>query len=195
MNLCIVCSIVYSVSPVVFPDPSLTADNLSTVLDSMSDEQWEWFGRFANIPYSELERIRRQYSSERERKQAVIHSLTSTHPALSWTRVAHALYWTVLIGSNESCLRALDRLQQLFPIGTVHYVYVPIVLHVHVYTVWWEIFKSVNLNVKNSQKNLEAVHAHIIIYTHFPKCYFANTEYRTVHERNTKMSGVRYMYM
>ena len=112
----------YSVSPVVFPDPSLTPENLSTVLDSMSDEQWEWFGCYANIPRYKLERIRRQYSSEREKKQAVIHSLTSTHPALSWTRVAHALYWAAWNrwDAYESCLTALERLQQLFPIGTVY---------------------------------------------------------------------------
>ena len=104
----------------MFPDPSLTPENLSTVLDSMSDELWKRFGRFANIPQSELKRIKRQYSSEREKKQAVIHSLTSTHPALSWTRVAHALYWAAFLEKNDdSCLRALDRLQQLFPTGTV----------------------------------------------------------------------------
>ena len=114
------CYCVNSVSPVVFPDPSLTPENLSTVLDSMSDEQWERFGGYVNIPGSELERIRGQYSSEREKKQAVIHSLTSTHPALSWTRVAHALYWTAWSWSYASCLTALERLQQLFPIGTVY---------------------------------------------------------------------------
>ena len=69
------------------------------ILNSMSDEQWEWFGRYSNIPVSELRRIRRQDSSERERKRAVIHSLASTHPALSWTRVAHALYWA----ANDKC--------------------------------------------------------------------------------------------
>ena len=104
----------------MFPDPSLTPENLSTVLDRMSDEQWEKFGCYANIPKSELQRIMSQYSSERERKQAVIHSITSTHPAPSWTRVAHALYRTAWAWSDESCLRALDRLQQLFPIGTVY---------------------------------------------------------------------------
>ena len=110
----------YSVSPVVFPDPSLTPENLSTVLDSMSDQRWEWFCRYASIPEFQLRRIRREYSSERERKQAVIHSLTSTHPALSWTRVAHALYWAAWNTHDESCLTALERLQQLFPIGTVY---------------------------------------------------------------------------
>ena len=121
------CSIVYSVSPVVFPDPSLTPENLSTVLDSMSDEQWWEFGRYANIPEFELGRIMTQYSSEREKKQAVIHTLTSTHPALSWTHVAHALYRTTWRATDESCLRALDHLQQLFPTGIYF-------LHVHVYT-------------------------------------------------------------
>ena len=101
----------------MFPDPSLTPENLSTVLDSMSDKQWKEFGGYANIPYSELQRIGRQYSSEREKKQAVIHSLTSTHPALSWTLVARALYNTADTRNDESCLRALDRLQQLFPTG------------------------------------------------------------------------------
>ena len=119
----IVCSVVYSVSPVVFPDPSLTPENLSTVLDSMSDEQCSEFGEFANVPESELERIRRQYSSGREKKQGVIHSLTSTHPAPSWTHVAHALYRTAYWKNDESCLRALDCLQQLFPIGTYIHTY------------------------------------------------------------------------
>ena len=114
----------------MFPDPSLTPENLSTVLDSMSDEQWWRFREFANIPLSELERISGQYSSERERKQAVIHSLTSTHPALSWTRVAYALYWTAWEQNDESCLRALDRLQQLFPIGTCICMYMYI-LYMH----------------------------------------------------------------
>ena len=91
-------SVVYSVSPVVFPDPSLNTDNLSTVLDSMSDEQWWEFGRIANILRPEVARIMTQDFSEREKKQAVIHSLTSTHPAPSWTLVAHALYWTAMEG-------------------------------------------------------------------------------------------------
>ena len=101
----------------MFPDPSLTPENLSTVLDSMSDNQWKKFGGYANMPESEREKIGRQYSSEREKKQAIIHSLTSTHPALSWTLVARALYETAWLGDAESCLRALDCLQQLFPTG------------------------------------------------------------------------------
>ena len=108
------------ISPVVFPESSLTPENLSTVLDLMSDGLWEWFGRCVNTPESELERIRRQYTSDRERKQALIHSFIFSHPAPSWSLVAWALYQTGYLGNGDgSCLKALDLLQQLFPTGTV----------------------------------------------------------------------------
>ena len=111
----------YSVSPSLFlPGLSLTPENLSTVLDSMDDGLWNGFSVFVNIPDSERERIRSQYSSNRERKQAAINYLISGHPALSWRLVAHALYrmGTWYEGDVDSCHRALDRLQQLFPTGT-----------------------------------------------------------------------------
>ena len=72
---------------------------------------------YVNIPVSEQRRIQSQYSSNRERKQASINSLISGHPAPSWRLVAHALYQMGLV-HGDSCHRALDRLQQLFPTGT-----------------------------------------------------------------------------
>ena len=104
-------SVSISVSPVVFPELSLTSHNLSTVLDSMSDDLWDWFSRFVNIPISERQKIKSQYSSDKERKQAAIDYLISSHPVPSWRLVARALYqmWDD---------RALGCLQQLFPTGT-----------------------------------------------------------------------------
>ena len=103
----------------MFPELSLTPENLSTVLDSMDDGLWEWFSHFVNIPVSERGRITSQYSSSRERKQAAINALISGHPAPSWRLVAHALYQMGTSGRDvDSCHRALDRLQQLFPTGT-----------------------------------------------------------------------------
>ena len=104
----------------MFPELSLTPENLSTVLDSMDDGLWDVFSRYVNIPDSERGRIQSQYSSNRERKQAVINSLNSGHPAPSWRLVAHALYQmgTWYEGDVDSCHRALDCLQQLFPTGT-----------------------------------------------------------------------------
>ena len=103
----------------VFPELSLTPENLSTVLDSMNDGLWKEFSRYVNIPDSEQERIRSQYSSNRERKQAAINSLISGHPAPSWKLVAHAMYRMGILSGGDSCHRALDHLQLLFPTGTV----------------------------------------------------------------------------
>ena len=101
----------------ILPDPSLTPENLSTVLDIMSDGLWRVFGGHANIPDSELDRIRGQCTSDRECKQALIHIFLSSHPAPSWTLVAWALYITEWYGEDGSCLRALDHLQELFLTG------------------------------------------------------------------------------
>ena len=103
----------------MFPEPSLTPENLSTVLDSMEDGLWRDFSQYVNIPTSEKMKIKVLYSSDRERRQAVIDSLISTHPAPSWRLVAHALYeMGPYYDGGDSCLRALDHLQQLFPTGT-----------------------------------------------------------------------------
>ena len=124
----------------MFPESSLTPENLSTVLHIMYDGLRNVFGRFVNISFSEVERIEGQYSSERDRKQALIPYLISKHPSLSWTIVARALYQMVaryeLTGSQgDSCHGALDVLQQLFPTG---------IYNVHVYctqvTVYARIF-------------------------------------------------------
>ena len=102
----------------MFPELSLTPENFSTVLDGMDDGLWDGFSIYVNIPFSEQQRIKSQYSSSRERKQAAINSLISGHPAPSWRLVAHALYQMGTWSGDDSCHRALDRLQQLFPTGT-----------------------------------------------------------------------------
>ena len=112
-------SVSISVSPVVFPELSLTSHNLSTVLDSMEDGLWVGFSRYVNIPESEVKRIRSKYSSDKECKQAAIDYLISSHPAPSWRLVANALYQMgIFLIGGDSCHRALAHLQQLFPTGT-----------------------------------------------------------------------------
>ena len=110
-------SVSISVSPVVFPELSLTSHNLSTVLDTMEDELWGLFSLYVNIPQSEVERIRSKYSSDKECKQAAIDYLISSHPAPSWRLVARALYQMGILW-GVSPHRSLARLQQLFPTGT-----------------------------------------------------------------------------
>ena len=118
-------SVSISVSPVVFPELSLTSHNLSTVLDSMEDWLWAVFSRYVNIPQSEVERIRSKYSSDKECKQAAIDYLISSHPALSWRLVASALYQMGMWTGLNSPHRALAHLQQLFPTGTCSFWYPP----------------------------------------------------------------------
>ena len=95
----------------------------------MSDGLWR---SAANIPHSELDRIRGQCTSDRDCKQALIHTFLSSHPAPSWTLVAWALYMTEWYGEDSlgdeesSCLRALNHLQELFPTGIYwHLLYIP----------------------------------------------------------------------
>ena len=114
-------SCIFTLFMLVFPDPSLTPENLSAVLDIMSDRLWMEFGPYLNVPKSERKRIKEQCTSDRECKQALIHSFIS-HPAPSWTLVASALYMTEWYDEDGSCLRALDHLQQLFPTGTVDFL-------------------------------------------------------------------------
>ena len=115
----------------MFPELSLTSHNLSTVLDSMDDDKWDDFSHHVNIPYSERERIRSQYSSAKEHKQAAIDHFISSHPAPSWRLVARALYrMATFYKGNDSSHRALADLQRLFPTGIYilaphkHYMYI-----------------------------------------------------------------------
>ena len=100
----------------MFPDPSLTPENLSTVLDSMEDGLWSLFSHYVNIPNSEIGKILDQYPSYSQSKQAAIPHIISTHPSLSWRIVANALYWM----TDDSSHRALDHLQQKFPTGNTY---------------------------------------------------------------------------
>ena len=92
----------------------------------MDDILWGQFSHCVNIPVSEQEKIRRQYSSASERKQAVILLFISSHPARSWKLVANALYQlgsrtVVGDGACASCHRALNQLKKLFPTGIKMY--------------------------------------------------------------------------
>ena len=119
-------SVSISVSPVVFPELSLTSHNLSTVLDSMDDGLWEEFCRYANIPQSEVKCIKSKCSTYKECKKAAIDYLISSHSIPSWRLVANALYqmgpysFPTMTGGlidGDSCHRALARLQLRVPTG------------------------------------------------------------------------------
>ena len=81
----------------------------------MKDDLWEEFWYYLNIPDSKWEKIKSENSSWKERKQAAIDDLITSHPAPSWRLVARALYQR----GYDSCHEALIKQQELFPKGNV----------------------------------------------------------------------------
>ena len=101
----------------VSTDPTLTPDNLTRVLETMGDGEWDVFADCINLPDSEQDKIRSQHASDRDCKLALPHVFISAHPTPSWELVAHALYQMGTL--DDSSHRPLEYLQQHFPTGTV----------------------------------------------------------------------------
>ena len=94
-------------------ESSLNLHNLNTALETLPDDEWHDFGAWLNVPQSQRDEIRSQYSTERERKSALLHTYLTSHPAPSWQHVADALY-TYDGGKFHA---VLERVQTMFPTG------------------------------------------------------------------------------
>ena len=71
-----------SLSHFICPDPTLTLDNLLTVLERVTD--WKDLGRWLDIPLS-----RRKVMTG---KESMLREWLDVHPAPSWELLAWALY-------------------------------------------------------------------------------------------------------
>ena len=106
-------------------EPSLTLHNLNIALDTLPDRVWFDFAWRLNVPDSQQNEIRSQYSSDGERKPALLHTYLTSHPAPSWQHVADAVYRY----SGGKFHTVLGRVQRMFPTGKkMHYCHI----HVHV---------------------------------------------------------------
>ena len=93
-------------------ESSLNLHNLNTALETLPDDKWYDFGLWLNVPRSQRDEIRSQYSTERERKSALLHTYLTSHPAPSWQHVTDTLY------RYDGKLHAvLERVQTMFPTG------------------------------------------------------------------------------
>ena len=101
----------------VSTDPTLTPDNLTTVLEIVEDRQWRIFADYINLPTSEEHKIMSQHIRDKDCKLALPHVFISAHPAPSWELVAHALYQMGKF--HDSGHKTLEYLQQHFPTGTL----------------------------------------------------------------------------
>ena len=121
-----------SLSSCTNTEPSLTPHNLTTALDTLPDKVWNDFGMWIDVPLSKMANIESQYSSDGERKSALLHTYLTSHPAPSWQHITHALYRC----DNGKQNAVLERVQRMFPTGDQYHdmhIYKHVYIHVHWY--------------------------------------------------------------
>ena len=72
------------------PEPTLTVSNLYDALEEV--KELDKIGNDLNIPRSKQQDINSRYSSDSQRKQAIMEEFINNHPAPSWRLVAEFLY-------------------------------------------------------------------------------------------------------
>ena len=96
-------------------ETSLNVHNLNRALETLPDEEWDNFGLSLNVPQSQLNVIRNQPVSDREKKSALLHTYLTSHPAPSWQGVTDALYRC----GGGRFHAVLERVQTMFPTGKI----------------------------------------------------------------------------
>ena len=87
----ICCCLVHQFLPSLFsPDPSLTAENVSSVLGTLRD--WRTVSGVLSVPLSREQIIETTFSTETARRQAAVDSWLRYSPTASWTWLAGQLY-------------------------------------------------------------------------------------------------------
>ena len=75
--------------PLFSPDPRLTAENVSSVLQTVD---WGTVYRVLSVPRSRRHLIEKEYSTEPRRRQAAVDWWLRYSPTASWTWLAGQLY-------------------------------------------------------------------------------------------------------
>ena len=86
-------TVLYIVLPsacVSLSDPTLTVENVREVMADVED--WWSVGDALDVPYSKLQRIEQQSSTEREMCLALGDYWVNTDPNASWEKLAKVLY-------------------------------------------------------------------------------------------------------
>ena len=72
------------------PEPTLTVSNLHDALEEV--KELDKIGDGLKIPTSKQQDINSRYSSDNQRKHAILEEFINNHPAPSWRLVAEFLY-------------------------------------------------------------------------------------------------------
>ena len=73
-------------------DPSLTPNNISQVIEVVSQEEWRNVGGILSVPQSILDKIDVECSSHGERMSAVANYIATIMPEMTWATIATILY-------------------------------------------------------------------------------------------------------
>ena len=79
------------------PDPTMTVDNVTQILNKIQGDKWEWVmgGQVTvelGIPRPQLEEIQRRYSTDIEKIHACADYYVDCHPKASWEDLTSKLY-------------------------------------------------------------------------------------------------------
>ena len=76
----------------VLPDPTMTVDNVSQILNKIQRDKWQRVMDELGIPGSLLGEIRRKYSTDTEKDHACADYYVNYHPDASWKHLTVELY-------------------------------------------------------------------------------------------------------
>ena len=82
----------------LFPDPTLTVDDVTKVMDKIEGDVMRWLG----IPESLWEEIARRYSTDSEKSRAYADYYVLVHPDASWHHLTKTLHWKEFTAARES---------------------------------------------------------------------------------------------
>ena len=76
------------------PDPTMTVDNVTQVINKIEGDKWEVMGRGGNdiVPRYQLWEIQRRCSTDTEKTHACADCYVNCHPDASWKDLTSQLY-------------------------------------------------------------------------------------------------------
>ena len=78
------------------PDPTMTVDNVTQVMDKIEGDKWEVIGGIVGnsiVPTHQLKEIQRKYSTDTEKTRACAAYFVNYHPDPSWKEFAIHMYY------------------------------------------------------------------------------------------------------
>ena len=125
-------------SDLLFPEPSLTLDHLTSALEGLAEDiYWEYLAIYMTIPHSKREHIKTQFQNNKHRKEESLKEFLKSQPAPSWWVVAEALYIMGRFTDNPAYHTALERVVSMYPTGECVVMLIHIIQVLYCHSSWY----------------------------------------------------------